>query len=44
MVEDNKKYEEMEFEDMNFISECLDSFDENVSKIEAEHEIASKSA
>lgn len=44
MNEDKKKYEEMEFEDTNFVSECLESFDENVSKIETEHEVTSKSA
>lgn len=44
MSEDKKKYEENEFEDINFVNECLESFDESVSKIETEHEIKSKSA
>lgn len=44
MDNDSKKYEEMEFEDTNFVNECLESFDEAVSKIEAEYESTSKSA
>lgn len=34
MNEDKKKYEETEFEDITFVSECLESFDESVAKIE----------
>lgn len=44
MAEDKKKYEEMEFEDTNFVSECLESFDESISKVEQEYEVTSKSA
>lgn len=44
MDDKTKKYDEMEFEGTDFVNECLASFDENVSKIEAEHEITSKSA
>ena len=44
MEDDKKKYDDMEFEDTNFVNECLDSFDENISKIEAEYEVGSKSA
>ena len=44
MEDDKKKYDDMEFEDTNFVNECLESFDENISKIEAEYEVGSKSA
>lgn len=44
MDDKTKKYDEMELEGTDFVNECLASFDENVSKIEAEHEITSKSA
>lgn len=44
MAEDNKKYDNTEFEDVNFVNECLESFDESISKVEAEYEITSKSA
>lgn len=44
MAEDKKKYEETEFEDANFVSECLESFDESISEVEAEYEVTTKSA
>ncbi len=44
MEDDKKTYDEMEFENTDFVNECLESFDENVSKIEAEYEVGNKSA
>lgn len=44
MEQDGKKYEVPEFEDENFVHECLEMFDEQVTKIEAEYAAKSKSA
>lgn len=44
MEQHRKKYEVPEFEDENFVSECLELFDEQVTKIEAEYAADSKSA
>ena len=39
-----KTYKEEMFEGNDFVRECLESFDENVSAIEAEYAITNKSA
>ena len=44
MSDNSKNHEEEMFEGKDFVRECLESFDENVSAIEVEYAIASKSA
>lgn len=44
MKNEPNNYKEEIFEGEDFVRECLESFDENVSAIEAEYAFANKSA
>ena len=44
MKNESKTYKEEMFEGEDFVRECLESFDENVSAIEAEYAFTNKSA
>lgn len=44
MEDISNKYDITSFEDDSFASECLEAFDESVSRIEKEYAVTSKSA
>lgn len=44
MKNESKTYKEEMFEGEDFVRECLESFDENVSAIETEYAFTNKSA
>lgn len=44
MDKSSKKYDLEEFEGEGFVSECLEEFDANVAKVEAEYAVTGKSA
>jgi hypothetical protein len=44
MDKNSKKYDLEEFEGEGFVSECLEEFDANVAKVEAEYAVTGKSA
>ena len=44
MEKNSGKYDITAFEDEGFVNECLDEFDANVAKVEAEYAVTGKSA
>ena len=44
MEKNSGKYDITAFEDEGFVKECLDEFDANVAKVEAEYAVTGKSA
>ena len=44
MDKNSEKYDLKEFEGEGFVSECLEEFDANVAKVEAEYAVTGKSA
>ena len=44
MEKNSEKYDITAFEDEGFVKECLDEFDANVAKVEAEYAVTGKSA
>ena len=44
MDKSSEKYDLKEFEGEGFVSECLEEFDANVAKVEAEYAVIGKSA
>ena len=44
MDKNSEKYNLKEFEGEGFVSECLEEFDANVAKVEAEYAVTGKSA
>ena len=44
MEKNSEKYDITAFEDEDFVNECLDEFDANVAKVEAEYAVTGKSA